>query len=296
MMGAQAAKSNSDRDTEGEETSDVEEEVGEETGEEVGEETGEETGEQERASAELGKKASKQATERLLTELRTLNSPETQQLGFQVSPLNDNLYQWRVRLFGFDDDAQIRQDLFMYESVTGRDHVMLEVLFPHDYPSCPPFIRVVYPRFHQYTGHITLGGSICIKSLTKSGWETVSIRYACVSCFTEIGAGIPTSEFFCDGPQSVIRRRSLDRHGQFVRVHGRRGACGIRSSCPSPWLGTLTLHNIYCKFYSLCTKKTKEKRKSASFGEHGNLPLQYHKGSFCVVSAIELSDEGIRAV
>jgi len=32
-------------------------------------------------------------------------------------------------------------------------------------------LRVVYPRFHQYTGHITIGGSVCIKDLTASGWN-----------------------------------------------------------------------------------------------------------------------------
>lgn len=33
-------------------------------------------------------------------------------------------------------------------------------------------MRVVYPRFHQYTGHITIGGSICVKELTPSGWSS----------------------------------------------------------------------------------------------------------------------------
>lgn len=45
------------------------------------------------------------------------------------------------------------------------------MIFPSDFPDSPPFIRIVYPRFHQYTGHITIGGSICVKELTRSGWE-----------------------------------------------------------------------------------------------------------------------------
>src|SRR4051794_34066929 len=73
----------------------------------------------------------------------------------------------------------------MYAEVTGRTNVMLEVVFPFQYPASPPFIRcynfflkpnaiirVVYPRFHQYTGHITIGGSICVKDLTNSGWNS----------------------------------------------------------------------------------------------------------------------------
>jgi len=58
-----------------------------------------------------------------------------------------------------------------YKEATGRDTVLLEVLFPEDFPNGPPFIRVVYPRFHQYTGHITVGGSLCVQELTRSGWK-----------------------------------------------------------------------------------------------------------------------------
>lgn len=65
----------------------------------------------------------------------------------------------------------IRDSMEIYKEATGRDSVMLEVLFPDDYPTGPPFIRVVYPRFHQYTGHITIGGSLCVQELTRSGWK-----------------------------------------------------------------------------------------------------------------------------
>jgi hypothetical protein len=39
-----------------------------------------------------------------------------------------------VKLFGWDDDAQIKQDLTLYESLTQRDHVLLEVIFPKARP------------------------------------------------------------------------------------------------------------------------------------------------------------------
>jgi hypothetical protein len=35
-----------------------------------------------------------------------------------------------VKLFGWDDDAQIKEDLTLYETCTQRDHVLLEVIFP----------------------------------------------------------------------------------------------------------------------------------------------------------------------
>ena len=36
---------------------------------------------------------------------------------------------------------------------------------------CPPFVRVLRPRFKFLTGHVTVGGSICMQMLTKSGWS-----------------------------------------------------------------------------------------------------------------------------
>ena len=50
----------------------------------------------------------------------------------------------------------------------------MEITFPPQFPSLPPFIRVVYPRFKFHTGHVTVGGSICISLLTlaeKVGWN-----------------------------------------------------------------------------------------------------------------------------
>jgi hypothetical protein len=104
-----------------------------------------------------------------------------------VEPIDDNMFKWEVLLFNFDKDTQIKQvcilfsslilsifthtysiilvgmfvcmtfvasmqDLELYFTATGRDNVKLEVNFPFNYPHAPPFIRVVYPRFHQYTG------------------------------------------------------------------------------------------------------------------------------------------------
>jgi len=49
--------------------------------------------------------------------------------------------------------------------------IRLKLRFPPNFPASPPFVRVVYPRFQQWTGHVTIGGSMCTETLTKSGWE-----------------------------------------------------------------------------------------------------------------------------
>jgi len=114
----------------------------------------------------------KQAVEHLSKELQRLISTDLNKEGFSIEPLDDNIFKWNVFLFDFDDKSQIKQDLDMYYQATERANVMLEVVFPFHYPEAPPFIRVVYPRFHQYTGHITVGGSLCVKDLTNAGWDS----------------------------------------------------------------------------------------------------------------------------
>ena len=72
-----------------------------------------------------------------------------------------------------------------------RPTVELEVSFGADFPSSPPFVRVVAraisrlhlgcisaasrqvvaPRFAFHTGHVTVGGSICMELLTSTGWS-----------------------------------------------------------------------------------------------------------------------------
>ena len=53
-----------------------------------------------------------------------------------------------------------------------KESIEYEVIFSDTYPFSPPFIRVVKPRFMYQTGHITVGGSICMESLTPSGWSS----------------------------------------------------------------------------------------------------------------------------
>ncbi|XP_056008721.1 ubiquitin-conjugating enzyme E2 Q1-like isoform X1 [Ostrea edulis] len=63
--------------------------------------------------------------------------------------------------------------------------INLEMMFPGDYPMSPPFVRVTTPRFKFLIGHVTIGGSICMEMLTKSGWtptndiENILVQIRC---------------------------------------------------------------------------------------------------------------------
>jgi len=107
---------------------------------------------------------------------------ETERFG--IIPNEQNMFVWDVLIPAslFSDAPQLRDDLIKaWEVYKPGDHakgvagVWMQITFPQDFPTNPPFVRVVYPRFKRQTGHITTGGSICTELLTNSksghGWD-----------------------------------------------------------------------------------------------------------------------------
>ena len=64
----------------------------------------------------------------------------------------------RLRDFNFPSDTKLHADLqrLAKDYPGGVDHILMEVLFPTGYPTDPPFVRVVYPRFSYHTGHVSV--------------------------------------------------------------------------------------------------------------------------------------------
>ena len=91
---------------------------------------------------------------------------------FTVSlPDEANAMRWRVEM-GVPTGCALGDAI---RDHAARHHVRptveLEVSFGASYPSAPPFVRVVAPRFAFHTGHVTIGGSICMELLTSTGWS-----------------------------------------------------------------------------------------------------------------------------
>lgn len=124
-------------------------------------------------SAFVPMQGTKEATAILFKQFQEILKSNPEKEGYRIELANDNIYLWHIYLFNFPPECQIHDDLKMYVEAR-RDRpeaVLVEAIFPETYPTKPPFMRIVYPRFHQYTGHITIGGSICVKELTMSGWD-----------------------------------------------------------------------------------------------------------------------------
>uniref|UniRef100_A0A6C0CLM8 UBC core domain-containing protein n=1 Tax=viral metagenome TaxID=1070528 RepID=A0A6C0CLM8_9ZZZZ len=133
---------------------------------------------------------------RLMAEYKMLNSEggmfQTNDIKCEL--VNDNIYDWKLYLSKFDkdfdgNDIPLTLDMKKYNV----KNIVLEVIFPQGYPFEPPFIRVVSPQFEYRTGHITLGGSICMEALTTGGWSPKPLENVImeiISLFYEGGARI----------------------------------------------------------------------------------------------------------
>jgi ubiquitin-conjugating enzyme E2 Q len=107
---------------------------------------------------------------RLASDLYKIMMTDTAEAGFSIKPKSEeSLDVWRIRLFQFDPDSNLAQDLV----VLGVDAVELEMSFPDQYPFEPPFVRVVSPRFKRQTGFV-MNGALCMELLTKDGWNPIN--------------------------------------------------------------------------------------------------------------------------
>lgn len=63
----------------------------------------------------------------------------------QVELINDNLFEWHVKLFKIDHESPLAQDMVELNV----PFILLHLIFPDNFPFAPPFMRVVEPRIEK---------------------------------------------------------------------------------------------------------------------------------------------------
>ena len=92
--------------------------------------------------------------------------------GVEVSmPDESNAYRWAVAVTPPTDVPLFGELARFAAKYNAPAAIQMELLFSPAFPMEPPFVRVVRPRLAFHTGHVTVGGSICIELLTSSGWS-----------------------------------------------------------------------------------------------------------------------------
>jgi len=164
------------------------------------------------------------ATRRLIDDIKGMMIGDTQKQGFEAKPSKTangliNLYQWDVKLFGFE--GPLADDLQKWKKSSGKDYVSLVIKFSSQYPFVPPFVRVLEPRFAFRTGHVTLGGAICMEMLTMSGWRPInSIESIIITVRAQIGSTEGGARLDFSGPSGYNEPEAWEAFRRAAGTHG----------------------------------------------------------------------------
>ncbi|ETO27360.1 hypothetical protein RFI_09773, partial [Reticulomyxa filosa] len=90
----------------------------------------------------------------------------------QVIPIDDNIYEWKVKFSNFDSESAIYLDLMKLGNIYGEEWncVEMHVSFLMElFPIYPPKVRLVRPRLENFM----FGRIVCMEELQVAKWNPV---------------------------------------------------------------------------------------------------------------------------
>ncbi|CAH8630157.1 unnamed protein product [Dicrocoelium dendriticum] len=168
-------------------------------------------------------KGSIQSSDRLMKELREIYRSDSYKRGiFTVELQNDNLYDWKVKLYKVDEDSGLHSDLLALKSDPKfEDHIGMQFLFKETYPFEPPFVRILYPVIEN--GYVLAGGALCMELFTKQGWSSAyDIESVIMQLAATLVKGRGRINFTASSSQYSLRRAQLSYRG-LVQIHEKSG-------------------------------------------------------------------------
>ncbi|KAF6767814.1 hypothetical protein AHF37_03264 [Paragonimus kellicotti] len=173
--------------------------------------------------AESLTKGSIQSSDRLMKELREIYRSDSYKRGiFTVELQNDNLYDWKIRLYKVDEDSGLHKDLLALENYPQlENHIAFQFMFKESYPFEPPFVRIIYPVIEN--GYVLAGGAICMELFTKQGWSSAyNIESVIMQLAATLVKGRGRINFTASNSQYSLRRAQLSYRG-LVQIHEKSG-------------------------------------------------------------------------
>lgn len=126
-------------------------------------------------------------TRRIINEYNKFKKNEdeySKTLGFTVNADDSNITIWKITINKFPCE-ELASEMNKY-NIKEMD---MEVIFGDEYPMKAPFVRIITPRFNQGTGHVTIGGSLCMEVLCNKWNPQISIECLLVDIIATITNG-----------------------------------------------------------------------------------------------------------
>ncbi|XP_053998909.1 ubiquitin-conjugating enzyme E2Q-like protein CG4502 isoform X2 [Hylaeus anthracinus] len=128
---------------------------------------------------------------RLMKELSEIQRTQHRhESTFTAELVNDNLFEWHVRLHKIDPESALAADMIELNI----PYILLHIVFPENFPFAPPFMRVISPRIEK--GFVMEGGAICMELLTPRGWASA---YTIEAVITQFAASIVKGQEEAEG-------------------------------------------------------------------------------------------------
>ncbi|XP_077284842.1 ubiquitin-conjugating enzyme E2Q-like protein 1 isoform X2 [Arctopsyche grandis] len=137
---------------------------------------------------------------------------------FTVELVNDNLFEWHVRLHRVDPESELAGDLKELRIPC----VLLHLTFPENFPFAPPFMRVIEPRIEK--GFVMEGGAICMELLTPRGWASAYTVEAVLMQFAaSLVKGHGRVSRKAKGSKDFNKRTAEESFRSLVKTHEKYG-------------------------------------------------------------------------
>lgn len=159
-------------------------------------------------------------TRRLMKEFRDLQRLQNSKTDpvFTVELVDDNLFEWHVRLYKVDTDSDLGNDM----KELGINYILLHLIFPENFPFAPPFMRVISPRIEK--GFVMEGGAICMELLTPRGWASAYTVEAVLMQFAaSVVKGQGRIQRKTKGQKQFSRRTAEESFRSLVKTHEKYG-------------------------------------------------------------------------
>lgn len=157
---------------------------------------------------------------RLMKELKDLQRLQNSKPDpvFTVELVEDNLFEWHVKLFKVDSESDLGTDM----KDLGITHILLHLIFPENFPFAPPFMRVISPRIEK--GFVMEGGAICMELLTPRGWASAYTVEAVIMQFAaSVVKGQGRVQRKNKGQKVFSRRTAEESFRSLVKTHDKYG-------------------------------------------------------------------------
>ncbi|CAH1109097.1 unnamed protein product [Psylliodes chrysocephalus] len=157
---------------------------------------------------------------RLMKELRDLQRLQNSKSDpvFTVEIVEDNLFEWHVKLFKIDSESDLGNDMREF----GVGYILLHLVFPENFPFAPPFMRVISPRIEK--GFVMEGGAICMELLTPRGWASAYTVEAVIMQFAaSVVKGQGRIQRKNKGQKVFSRRTAEESFRSLVKTHDKYG-------------------------------------------------------------------------